>query len=146
MKSTLIAAACLLLLAGCGSSAAAKSAAPKTFTAAGTLTLQLGAYMNEDDVNCTGLEGYDDIKTFAQVVVYDATGKAVGLSQLGYGKLVGPDRDVLGTTVHGDHCTFDFSVPGVPAGAGPYMVEVSHRGKIAFTEASAGSIALTLGS
>jgi len=146
MKSIIISAACLLLLAGCGGKAAAKPTASKTITASGTLTLQLGAYMNEDDVNCTGLEGYSDIAAGVQVVVYDATGKAVGLGRLGSGQVEGDDRDVAGTTVHGDRCEFSFSVGGVPAGAGPYSVEVSHRGKIAFAEAEAGSLRLTLGS
>ena len=30
-------------------------------------------------------------------------------------------------------CTFTFTVEDVKAGVGPYSVEVSHRGKIAFT-------------
>lgn len=90
--------------------------------------------------DCTGDSGYEDIKTGAQVAITDSTGKTVGL-----GSLVADGEQVLSDTVSG--CRFTFAIPNVPAGSGFYGVEVSHRGKVQFSESDlrAGNAKLQVG-
>jgi len=144
MKSTLIAAACLLALAGCGSKATAKPAAPKTITVTGALHLHAPSrwFADESGKSCDGgiAGGLQDMQPETQVVIYDATGKIVASGQL----LEGSIDSQTGTSVA--TCRMPFRVEGVPSGVGPYSIEIGHRGKVVFNEAEAASVDVTLGS
>jgi hypothetical protein len=84
--------------------------------------------------NCYGTGGYDDMSADAQVTIYDGSGKTIAVTQLDAG------TDTGGTT----SCLFDFEVK-VPHST-YYAIEVSHRGKVTFTEAEMRNRpALTLG-
>lgn len=73
---------------------------------------------------CSGKGGYDDIAEGAQVVVYAADGKIIGTTRMG-----------TGTILTGDYiCHFEWEVPNIIPGAGPYQYEISHRGKLTITE------------
>ena len=130
----LLAAILGMLASGSDGSASPSKPAGKTFTVSGELTLTDAGVHNVSG-HCFGTNGYDDMQVGAQVVVRDADGKTVGVSQLDAGTLGGV------TVV----CTFPFTVEGVPSGKGPYSVEVSHRGQIAFEESQAHGVSLTLG-
>lgn len=131
----------LMLLTACGSSGpattptAAPSSSTTVFTMQGTVVLDRGnpnranvSLVDADAkiVPCHGRGGYDDLRVGAQVTVYDASGKVVG---------VGAVDSVSSTADKG--CRLDWSVPNVPGGYGPYQYEVTHRGKLTITEADA---------
>ena len=78
--------------------------------------------------------GYDDIHKGASVVIYDADGKKLAVGALKAGK--GGESGL---------CMFDFDVPDIPSGKGPYGVEVASRGEVSFTEKQADSIVVSLG-
>ncbi|PXY25345.1 hypothetical protein BAY59_24205 [Prauserella coralliicola] len=105
----------------------------EAFAVAGTFTLTDGVteYANAGD--CVGYRGYDDIGPGAQVTVYDNAGAVLAAGQLGPGRL---DEGTYS-------CVFDIRIEGVPSGHNIYQIEVSHRGKIAFSEGE--PVALTLG-
>ncbi len=112
----------------------------ETFTAIGTMTLTdssgiLGAAFTSGS-KCMGDRGYDDIAPGAQITIYDNTGTMLAIGRLGDGKVITPGE-----------CLFNFEVPDVPAGHDLYQIEVSHRGKIAFTEEDGllGRVSLSLG-
>lgn len=134
MKLVGIVMAAALLLAGCGgeSGGDGKTAA-KTFTASGAIKLYATGTVAVGD-SCAGKGGYDDIRVGAAVLIKNADGKRVALGELGTGE-------------PGEYstCSLPFAIKGVPSGAGPYSVEVSHRGEVPFNEGDAKSIALTLG-
>ncbi|MCP2255493.1 hypothetical protein LY13_004269 [Prauserella aidingensis] len=106
-----------------------------TMTVSGTIALTDGVTEYTEVGDCMGHEGYDDIGPGAQVTITGNTGTVLAAGQLGAGR---QDGDAYS-------CLFDFDVADVPTGHGPYQVEVSHRGTIAFTEDQATGIALTLG-
>lgn len=89
----------------------------------------------DDGSSCRGKGGYSDIGEGAAVTVYDASGKIVSAGK------------ITGSTYHAGECKFQWSAASIPAGAGPYQFEISHRGKMTITEqdARAGAIHLTLG-
>lgn len=112
--------------------------APPTFDVTGSLTLTDGSgVLDLGEGMCAGQNGYDDITAGAQVDVYDASGKVLATSSLEPGT---PATDGLGG------CTFNFDVPGVPAGLKLYQVQVSHRGMLteSYDEMNHG-LQLTLG-
>ncbi|WP_222840696.1 hypothetical protein [Actinosynnema mirum] len=113
-------------------------AEPKSgpFTLRGTMTLMGGGSSYAAVGDCEGTRGYDDISEGTQVSVYDASGTIVAISEL-----------TNSNYLSGGMCRFNFAVPDVPDGERIYQVEVSHRGKISYTEkdARAGAINLTLG-
>lgn len=118
-----------------GSAGSLLSPGPKTFEAAGNVTLTDSGNEGLGGGACQGAGGYSDMVEGGQVVVTDASGKTVAVGSLGAGH-------------HGGGygaCVFPFTVEDVPSGVGPYSVEVTHRGKIAFTEDEASDIELTLG-
>lgn len=87
---------------------------------------------------CAGDGGYDDIRAGAQVVVTDADGGTVALGELSQGRMDGSVPDAT--------CQWRFTVADVPAGAGFYGVEVTHRGALQYTEQELRSpISLSLG-
>uniref|UniRef100_UPI0031D88EB1 hypothetical protein n=1 Tax=Saccharothrix mutabilis TaxID=33921 RepID=UPI0031D88EB1 len=109
--------------------------APKTFQLKGAMALLEGTTGRAARGECEGVRGYDDIAEGTQVTVYDATGKAIALGALENSQYAGRV------------CTFSFTVDEVPIGHDIYQVEVSHRGKVSFSDeaARAGEVALTLG-
>lgn len=77
--------------------------------------------------------GAADLAEGGQVVVYDASGRTLAIGTLGEGALTA-----------GGVCRMPFAVGGVPDGPGPFAVEVTHRGRIAFTRAQAGAVEMSL--
>lgn len=89
---------------------------------------------------CRGYGGFKDIGEGAPVTITDASGKVVGVGTLPNG-VAEVSRDLPQV----QDCVMRFEVAGVPRGAGPYGVEVSHRGVVRFDEASlVGIVTLTL--
>lgn len=131
-----LAAALLVLLAGCGGSDA-KGVGKPAFDVGGTITVAKGLALS--DGSCAGSSGFDDLVLGAPVVVRNADGKRVGLGNLEAGRTSGLDQ---GGYVS---CTFKFDVSNVPSSAGVYSVEVTHRGEIPFKQEDAGHLSLTLG-
>lgn len=107
------------------------------FAVHGTLKL-VGDHLAIGGQPCFGTSGYDDIAVGASVVIYDAAGKQLVIGALGGGTSNQPGS--LGV------CTFTFDISGVPAGVGPYSIEVTHRGKVPFDQSTASDVELTLGS
>lgn len=110
------------------------SAEPTSFRVSGNIRVDgQGGWARGD--SCYGIDGYDDMAAGAGVTIYDATGKAIAIGNLDEG-----------TTV-GDDCKFHFAVNDVPIqdGSDIYSVEISHRGRIQFTQAEAPTLSLTLG-
>ncbi|MCS7476248.1 hypothetical protein ACFFQW_05115 [Umezawaea endophytica] len=108
---------------------------PQAFELKGHFALMKSATGAAVKGECEGYRGYDDIAEGSQVTVYNASGKAVALGVL-------KDSDYVGGV-----CSFRFAVPEVPAGDEIYQVEVTHRGKISFSDEAArkGDVSLTLG-
>ncbi|MFD7026469.1 hypothetical protein ACFWAR_00295 [Streptomyces sp. NPDC059917] len=133
--------------------AAGSSAAPPTARATtvveGTLTLQgkAAAYASQsgrtDSKVCTGARGYDDVREGAQITVYDRSGTVLGAARLGSGLDYGRVT-LLGNSTQ-KACEFHIGPVSVPAGAGPYQVELGggRRGKYTLVEGA--PLALTLG-
>lgn len=134
--------AAALAIAACTSEApapATTTAPPLTIR--GTLQVdsvgpawKLGAF-------CFGDAGHEDIAEGAQVTVTDPAGKVIALGKLGPGVVaVHPTLGDPGKT-----CMFPVTVAGVPGGLGIYGIEVAHRGKVQYPEATLASpIELTL--
>lgn len=125
----------LLVVGGVVVLATHSSPKTQTFTATGTLTVSGGFTDLSFGSPCHGIGGYSDVNGGAQVVVYDAAGASVAIGSLYPGI----------STASPLSCSFDFTVKDIPGGKGPYSVEVSHRGKIAFQQSGAGDVELTLG-
>lgn len=109
----------------------------KTIVVSGTLDLTGDVLVGGGDATtCSGWGGYDDIQPGATVVVTNPAGTTIGVGELATGKTINsePPRQ----------CQFAFRIE-VPAGLGFYGVEVSHRGRVQFTEADAPYVKLTLG-
>lgn len=132
-------------IAGCGNAAATPKVvhhAPKTTTVNGTLTLNVGDAENIDGSTCTGMGGYDDITAGAEVKITNGNGRTVAVGQLDRGQVF---------TVNGgsdmDHCTFNWSVTGVPMASKFYEVHVAGRGGPTFTKTQIQqpNVSLTLG-
>ena len=87
--------------------------------------------------DCYGIGGYDDLRGGASVVVTDATGTTVGVGSLRPG--------VLNLSKDPYYCGLAFEIE-VPAGKGFYGIEVTHRGRVQFSEAEAGAVRLSIGS
>ena len=143
MKAAGSLVALVLLVGGCAATPAATPTptAPATFDVTGTLTLSRVMLYGSDGDSCSGIEGYDDIRTGTQVKVSDDTGKIVGLGAL----KAGLARDSKPSWKGTDLCVFDFEVKGIPDSGAIYGVEVSHRGVVQFTRDQADSVSLTLG-
>jgi hypothetical protein len=134
--AAIVTAAVLAAHALAGSPPAAKpspSATP-TFIARGVLELD-GAHLALDDGSCFGTGGFADIRGGADVVIYDATGKALVVGSIADGRAQGDSFAP---------CLFAFDVPGVPAGVGPYTIGVAGRRPAPFAEAEAGTLSLVL--
>jgi hypothetical protein len=118
-----------------GTAGSSPKGAPSPFTVAGDITLDsYDGVLKVTGGVCTGQNGYDDMSAGAQVVVADATGKTIAVGAL-----------ESGVSESGSKCRFPFSIENVPEGEGPFSVQVSHRGSIAFSRADAGDLHFTLG-
>ena len=109
--------------------------APTTFVLRGVLTLNHG-WLRSGTGSCTGSGGFSDIHVGAQVVVTDAAGAVIAVTELGEGVVL--DKE----------CFFGFRAVAVPLGRGFYGVEVTHRGRVQFSESDAREelgVGLTLG-
>jgi hypothetical protein len=102
------------------------------FTASGDVTLITSDLISANG-RCQGQQGYSDLQEGAQVVIRDASGDTVAVDSL----RVGVKEDSA-------TCRFAFIVHDVPSGKGPYSIEVTHRGEIAFTEDTANDIHMSL--
>ncbi|TQS29098.1 hypothetical protein [Microbispora sp. KK1-11] len=121
-------------------------APPKTLAVFGTITVPGGVTEQGLDggpgQTCVMDGGYSDIRQGAQVVVSDEKGTTIAIGNLGEGTLDLPNLQAWGTR----SCVFPFLVKA-PAGRRFYGVEVSHRGRLQYTEAQlAEALRLTLGS
>jgi hypothetical protein len=111
---------------------------PKPFTLVGSITLtddrSVSALYNQD--GCHGTGGYSDIAEGAPVTVYNADGRIVSTGTISYS-----------TGLSSTSCYLGFTAFDVPGGQGPYQYEVSHRGRLTFTEDQGrdGSVSATLG-
>jgi hypothetical protein len=123
------AAALVLLLAGCGGSAAT----PSTDTGGHTLTGELVLTQTErtsrpirggEVTSCSGTGGYDDVRDGLQVVVRDGEGTIIGR-----GELV---TDRAASTASPNGCTFDFTVDSLPE-VDFYNVEIGDRGELTYS-------------
>lgn len=129
-----IASLALVLVSACSEGRAAEPKEdPKVFDASGTIKL-LATSSDPLGGTCSGSGGYDDISEGAQVVVTDAESKRVAIGRLNRGE---PGQYQT--------CSFPFVVKDVPSGKGPYGIEVSNRGEVAFDEVTAGMLSLSLG-
>lgn len=134
-----------MTLAG-GDEPTTQTSAPATFRVTGYLSLDSpGNFVWESVQNpvCAGTDGFDDVRTGAQVVVTDAGGATVAVGTLGEGL-------ASYQTVNGESlaisCKFSFAIPDVPAGKGFYGVAVTHRGSMQYQEAQLReALQLTLG-
>jgi hypothetical protein len=100
---------------------AVPEAAPETpLSVRGTLALHGWMSFYQQDSNCIGNNGYEDIRYGTPVTVYDGT-QIVAVGSLGLGQIAG--------TQLAPSCDFAFSV-NVPRGADFYSVEISHRGRL----------------
>jgi hypothetical protein len=87
-------------------------------TMTGSITVQsFRGVQRLTDTECTGRNGYDDIRIGTQVTVTDAAGTIIGTGHLGAGTYDEP------------YCRWTFAVAGLPTSQF-YAVEVSHRGRI----------------
>lgn len=137
-----------LSAAGCGSGHSSVTQAkkqagtsPSRIAVSGDLLLAVAGDTELSGGGCAGDGGYSDIAAGAAVTVKDASGKIVGVSQLGDGQEQSAAPSYRGA------CLFDFTVPDVPVG-NFYSIEVSHRGQISVTlaQARSGDVHFTLGS
>lgn len=125
----IVGAVVLLLAAGVG---AWWWTTQRTVTVDGDITVTSPADVTSTGAGCYTGGGYADIKTGAQVVIKDETGKVLATTTLGPGTGAGT-------------CTFPFRAD-VPAGSDFYGVELGHRGVVQFTaDQMAAGVHLTIG-
>lgn len=135
MRLIPVTAALVLTLAGCGADKPVTPAAPSkpvVFQVTGSITLRPGDFIwSASPPSCAGDGGYDDMKVGAQTVVSDAAGATLALGSIVEAK---PE---IGDSSTADGCTLRFLVLNVPSGQKFYGVEVSHRGRVQYTEVDA---------
>lgn len=135
----LLALALTTTLSACGGDTKDSSkseSTPTTFDVAGTVSMVLYRPNASQGSPCALSEpGYSDIAAGTQVTIYDASGAAVALGQL------------MGGKYSSLHCDFPIVVNDVPIqkGSNVYSIEVSHRGKVQFTQDTADDVELSIG-
>jgi hypothetical protein len=144
-RPTLAIAAALLTLTACGRPAPAPAAAsspPAAFTITGAVNLDVGNFTwDSDTMSCAGKDGYDDLAPGAQTIVTDPAGTTIAVGQITTGKAQMDDDDGQAAS-----CALSFVVNDVPAGKGFYGIEVSHRGRLQYSELQAhGILQLSVG-
>lgn len=132
----IIAVTVLIPLAACGArqEPAAAPSKPAVFQVTGSISLGAGDFIwNASPPSCAGDGGYGDMKVGTQAVVSDAAGATLAL-----GSIVEAKPEVATDGSPGaEGCTLRFLILNVPAGQKFYGVEVSHRGRLQYTEAEA---------
>jgi hypothetical protein len=129
----------LLPLAACGAKQAPPAAPskPAVFQLTGSITLGPGDFIwNDNPLECAGKDGYGDMKVGAQAVVTDAAGATLALGSIVEAEPQITDPADDGSSI-AEGCKLRFRVLSVPAGQKFYGVEVSHRGRLQYTEAEA---------
>ena len=125
--------ALVFLLSGCGAAQTQASPSPRpsplpqTFTVNGAITLNQGDFISAADDSCVGTGGYDDLQPGAQVVITDPTSTTVAVGQITAGSVIGDDDGI-------QSCVLGFKVEDVPSGKKFYGVEVTHRGRLQYSE------------
>jgi hypothetical protein len=105
----------------------------RSITVDGDITVNSRADVTSTGTGCFTGGGYADIKSGAQVVIKDDSGKVIATTTLGPGDAIGAG------------CTFPFSVD-VPRGSDFYGVELGRRGSVQYTaDQLADGIHLTIG-
>lgn len=119
----------------------AATPAASTVTVSGEVVLQIGQFVFRGAENppCQGLDAYADISQGAQVTITDAAGKVLAVAALDQG-VTGDLTTMSDGTRRATSCSLRFAAPGVPAGAGPYGVEVGRRGVVHFNEDQLGNV------
>lgn len=121
-----------------------KPATAKTITVSGALHLHAPSrwFANDSGASCDGgiAGGLQDIQPGTQVVIYDAGGKIVASGGLLDGTIDAQAGSNVAT------CRMPFQIEKVPAGVGPYSIEIGHRGKVVFNADEASNVDVTLGS
>jgi hypothetical protein len=110
--------------------------------AIGTVVLQHSQFKWNGlaDTTCQGRQGFADIAGGAQVTVTDASGKVLAIGALWRGTASGITSSDVNGLPQAETCTLPFSVPGIASGAGPYGVEIAHRGIVRFDEGNLDTI------
>lgn len=93
------------------------------------------------DPTCMGWQGFDDVRGGAQVTVTDASGKVLVVGSLDTGTATGITTEANGLP-RAELCLIPFKVTGIPRGAGPYGVEIAHRGILRYAEGNLGGLQL----
>ena len=93
-------------------------------TLTGDLELRGADNWTDGDAGCQGATGYDDLQVGAAVTVYNSVGDYAGAGYLD------------SSSAKGSVCTFKYEITGIAGGSKVYLVEVSHRGKLAATKLS----------
>ena len=122
------ATAAVLALTACGTDKPATPVSAGRIGISGVVVLELPNFewQSADNPVCKGREeGHKDVVEGAPVVFFDASGKTLTVGKLGTGQARGIATGADGT-VRASTCTLPFSAE-VPAGVGPYGVEVSNR-------------------
>lgn len=126
---------------------ATASPTPRPLVVTGSVSLSLPDFVWNDKPTavCAGDGGYDDLKQGARVVVTDNAGATVAIGSIDKTEPVVELDDDADGGYRATSCVLKFTVPEVPAGRGFYGVEVTHRGRVQFSERDLLSpLALTL--
>ena len=135
MRLRALSPALLLLLAACAGQQRSVETDPQptpatTLTVNGEVQLKGDDFRyNSDTMTCAGKGGYEDLTPGAQVVVTDEAGAVIGSGQI----VTGSTR-VVDEQYQLKACVLTFTVDDVPAGKKFYGVEVTHRGRLQYTE------------
>lgn len=128
------------------------SAEPEVFALSAELTIvgstDSVSRLYDDREACGGFGSYEDFREGSQVVIADASGKSLSLTDLGWGR-VGPNSEADPGIEDTDapvitECIIGIDVLDIPSGAGPYTLKIGDRDPYPFNEAEAGSLRLTL--
>lgn len=108
------------------------SRGPGTFTVEGTVELKSGQFDWQDGnpATCSGSGLYSDMHGGADVSISDASGKTIAVGRFQTGSPRGIKSD--GSA---DWCSLWFTISGIPRGAEPYGLWITHRGPKPYTEA-----------
>jgi len=122
LRTSLVAAVVLAVLAGCGATA---EATPEPRAISGSFTLHAtGAGWSEDAAGCRGDGGYSDIRSGMQITLRDETGRVMGTTSFPVGRVEGA----------GLRCVFEFEFTDAPE-AEFYTLDSGRRGELTYSVA-----------